>query len=108
MPIPEEVLNEIKCCFFNDGHIAIEPILVSCGATGCKQCVESSKIEEIDCYGCKGKHRTQDLKDNPVIKSIENIVKSFVSDLFEYVKISLDKTASSFEGKIEIFHLNIF
>jgi hypothetical protein len=105
MPIPEEVLNEIKCCFFNDCHIAIEPILVSCGAIGCKQCVETSKIDEIACNSCKGKHKTKHLINTPVIKVCETIVKSFVSDLFEYVKISLDKSASSLEGKIVIFHL---
>ena len=101
MPIPEEVLNGMKCCFLNDGHIAIEPILVSCGATGCKQCLLRSNIEEIDCYSCKGKHRTKDLINIPVFKSFENLVKSYVSDLFEYVKGILDKTASSLEGKIE-------
>jgi hypothetical protein len=102
MPIPESVLDGIKCCFYNDGHIAIEPILASCGAIGCKQCLLRSNIEEIDCYSCKEKHRTQDLKNTPVIKSIENIIKSFVSDLFEYVKINLDKTTSSLEGKRNI------
>jgi hypothetical protein len=101
MPIPEEVLNGMKCCFLNDGHIAIEPITVSCGATGCKQCLLNSNIEEIYCYSCKGKHKTQDLKNTPVIKSFENLVKSYVSDLFEYVKVNLDKTASSLEGKID-------
>jgi hypothetical protein len=101
MPIPDEVLNVMKCCLLNDGHIAIEPIQVSCGATGCKQCLLNSKKEEIDCYSCKGKHKTQDLKNIPVFKSFEHLVKSYVSDLFEYVKGILDKTASSLEGKIE-------
>jgi hypothetical protein len=91
----------MKCCLFNDGHIAIEPIQVSCGAIGCKQCLLNSNIEEIDCYSCKGKHKTQDLNNTPVIKSVENLVKSYVSDLFEYVKGNLDKTTSSLEGKIE-------
>jgi hypothetical protein len=31
----------------------------------------------------------------------EDLVKSHVSDLFEYVKKNLDKTASSLEGEIE-------
>jgi hypothetical protein len=101
MPIPEEVLNVMKCCFYNDGHIAVEPIPVSCGAFGCKQCLLNSYIEEIDCFSCKGKHKTQDLKNIPIFKSFENLVKSYVSDLFEYVKINLDKTASLLEGKID-------
>jgi hypothetical protein len=101
MAIPDQVLNLMKCCFSNDGHIAIEPIPVSCGATGCKQCLLDSNIEEIDCFSCKGKHKTQDLKNIPIFKSFENLVKSYVSDLFEYVKINLDKTASLLEGKID-------
>ncbi len=99
MPIPEEVLNVMKCYFLNDGHIAIDPILVSCGATGCKQCLLRSNIEEIDCNSCKGKHKTKDLINTPIIKQNENLVKYYVSDLFEYVKVNLDKTASSLEGK---------
>ena len=101
MPIPDEVLNVMKCCLLNDGHIAIEPIPVSCGALGCKQCLLRSDIEEIDCYSCKGKHRKQDLINIPVFKSFEHLVKSYVSDLFEYVQGILDKTASLLEGKIE-------
>jgi len=101
MPIAEEILNGMKCCFLNDGHIAIEPFIVSCGATGCKQCLLRSNIEEIDCYSCKGRHITQDLINKPVIKQNENLVKFHVSDLFEYVKGILDKTTSSLEGKIE-------
>jgi hypothetical protein len=60
-----------------------------------------SNKEEIDCYSCKGKHRKQDLINILVFKSFENLVKSHVSDLFEYVKVNLDKTASSLEGKRE-------
>jgi hypothetical protein len=91
----------MKCCFSNDVHIAIEPIPVSCGATGCKPCLLNSNIEEIDCFSCKGKHKTKDLKNIPVFKPFENLVKYYVSDLFEYVLVNLDTTASSLEGKIE-------
>jgi hypothetical protein len=107
MPIPEEVLNVMKCCLFNDDHIAIEPIPVSCSAFGCKQCLLRSNIEEIYCYSCKGKHKMQDLINTPVFKTVENLVKSHVSDLFEYVKVNLDKTGSSLEGKIERYFLLI-
>ena len=83
MPIQEEVLNALKCCFLNDDHIAIEPILASCGAIGCKECITSSETEEIECNSCKGKHSAKDLKNIPVIKSNESLVKSFVNDLIE-------------------------
>ena len=101
MPIAEEVLNVMECCLLNDGHIAIIPILLSCGAIGCKQCILRSNNEEIDCYSCKGKHRTENFKNTPVIKQVENLVKYYVSGLFEFVKVNLDKTTSSLEGKNE-------
>ena len=99
MSVQKELLNELKCCFFNDGHIAIEPILVSCGAIGCKECIRSSKIEEMECYSCKGQHSTKDLNNVPVIKSYENIVKLFASDLFEYSKENLEKNIDLLKGK---------
>ncbi len=107
MPIAEELLNVMKCGLLNDGHIAIEPILLSCGAFGCKQCLLTSSLEEIDCCSCKEKHKTKDLNETPVFKQNENLVKSNVSDLFEYVKENLNKTASSLEGKIERYILII-
>jgi hypothetical protein len=104
MSIPEDILNRIKCCLSDDGHIAIEPIPVSCGAIGCKQCILRSNNEEIDCYSCRGKN----FKITPVIKPNEYSIKSYVSDLFEYVKVNLDKEVSSLEGKIEkIFSLMV-
>ena len=75
MPIAEEVLNVMKYCLFNDGYIAIEPISVSCGAFGCKQCLLVSKIEEIFCFSCRGKHKTQDFKNTPVIKQVKDLIK---------------------------------
>ena len=74
MPISEEVLNEIKCCLYNDAHVAVEPITVSCGAIGCKQCVSTSESEEIECFSCKGKHKTEDFKNTPVVRQVENKV----------------------------------
>ena len=99
MPIQQGVLNALKCCFLNDDHIAIEPILASCGAIGCKECITSSKTEEIDCYSCKGKHSAKDLKNIPVIKSNESLVNLYASDLFEYVKENLEKTTDLLKGK---------
>ena len=41
-------------------------------------------MEEIDSNSCKGKHSSKDLKNMSVIKSTENMVRLFASDLFEY------------------------
>ena len=54
MEIPETCLNQLKCCAFNDGHIAIEPVLVKCGANACKECIKSTKGEVIKCFNCNG------------------------------------------------------
>jgi hypothetical protein len=74
MPIAEEVLNEMKCCLFNDGNIAIEPIKVSCGAIGCKQCILRSNNVEIDCYSCKGKHRTKNYSGSKTSRKFSKIL----------------------------------
>ena len=97
MHISEDIL---KCCFFNDGHIAVEPILVSCGATGCKECITALNAEEIDCYSCKGKHSVNDLKNTPIIRAFESLVKSNINDLFEYAKGNLEKSFNLLKGKI--------
>ena len=100
MQIQKEVLNELKCCFFNDGHIAIEPIQVSCGAIGCKECICSSKEELIDCYSCKDKHVKRGLINKPKIKVVENVVISCLNDLFEYTRENLKNTFDLLKGKI--------
>ena len=91
MSIPKEVLSELKCCFHNDGHIAIESILVSCDAIGCKEYIRTSKKEVIECFKCKGQHPTGTLKNFPVIKAFEEIFKLNASDSFEYSKVYLEK-----------------
>ena len=64
---------------------------------GCRECIATSKTEEIKCYSCEGKHSIKELKNTPIIKAFENLVKSNITDLFEYVKINLAKTSSSLE-----------
>ena len=100
MSIHKEVLSELKCCFLNDGHIAIEPILVSCGAIGCKECICSVKEELIECSNCNGKHKTKEFENAPVIIAFENIVKFFVSDLIQFAKLNLEKTTDLLKGII--------
>ena len=103
MPIEKEILSKFTCCFLNDDHIAIEPILVSCGAIGCKECIRSSKTEEIECFSCKEKHKTNDLKNMPGVKAMEDMVKLLASDLFEYAKVNLEKVSNLLKGKIILY-----
>ena len=69
MAIPEAFLNQMKCCAFDDGHIAIEPVLVKCGANACRECIKSTKGEVIKCFNCNGTHETKDSINSPIIKS---------------------------------------
>ena len=42
MPIPGNILKQIKCCLYDDGHIVNEPVVLKCGANACKKCVSDS------------------------------------------------------------------
>ena len=100
MPIPAPVINQMKCSFFNDGHIAIEPIQLKCGATACRECVNNSSDEKIDCNSCKEKHEKKDLINLPVNKVAETLVHNFLEDLLEDIKIKYKKIRSAIKGKI--------
>jgi hypothetical protein len=98
MPIPEAILNQMKCCLFNDGHIAIEPILVSCGSSVCKKCVVGSKEEVIKCFSCNENHKKSEIIKGPLNKVAESLVQKFLNDLFEYVETAIKKCSASVKG----------
>ena len=98
MPISENLLDQMKCSFHNNGHIAIEPITISCGANACKKCVIDSKEEIIKCFSCKENHKKEDLIKSPISKLAESMVQTFLNDLFEYVEAILEKSAASVKG----------
>jgi hypothetical protein len=100
MPITEAILNQLKCCFSNDGHIAIEPILVSCGDNACKKCVVDSKEEAIKCFGCNENHKKSDLIKGPINKVAVSMVQTFLNDLFDYVETTLDKCSALVKGTL--------
>ena len=98
MPIPEAILNQMKCCFLNDGHIAVEPIIVNCGANACQKCVIDSTEDIIKCFSCKENHTKKDIIKYPTNKLAESMVQTFLNDLFEYVDTILEKSALSVKG----------
>jgi hypothetical protein len=100
MPITEAILNQLKCCFSNDGHIAIEPILVSCGDNACKKCAVDSKEEAIKCFGCNENHKKSDLIKGPINKVAVSMVQTFLNDLFDYVETTLDKCSALVKGTL--------
>jgi|LakMenEpi03Aug12_release.lakeMendotaPanAssembly.Ray.scaffolds.fasta_scaffold2223640_1 hypothetical protein len=66
MPIPDSILNHIKCCLNDDGHIVHEPILLKCGANGCKKCVFGSTDLRFKCFSCDGYHVKSDFLEAPI------------------------------------------
>jgi hypothetical protein len=54
MPISQKILNLIRCCLSDDGHIIIiEPVNLICGLNACKKCVDDSTLTTIQCFGCR-------------------------------------------------------
>ena len=94
MPIPEAILNQMKCCAFNDGHIAIEPVLVKCGVNACKECIKSAKGEVIYCYNCNGTHEAKDSFNLTINKLSESMVQYYLNDLFEHAKENMKTIVS--------------
>jgi hypothetical protein len=91
MPITEAILNQIKFCFSDDGHIAIEPIQVSCGDIGCKKCLIDSEEEEINCFSCNEDHKKSVALKGPINKVAESLVQTHLNDLFDYVETCIKK-----------------
>ena len=94
MPIPEAILNQLKFCLSNDGHIVIEPILVSCGSSVCKKCLIASKDEAIKCVSCNENHKKSDLIKGPINKVASSMVQTFLNDLFDYVETAFENSSA--------------
>jgi hypothetical protein len=99
MPIPENILKQIKCCLYDDGHIVNEPVLLKCGANACKKCVSDSIGGMIKCYFCNDQHEKNDLLNAPNNKMAEYGVQSFLDDLFKDLNNKLESTTVLLKGK---------
>jgi hypothetical protein len=102
MSIQESMLNQMICCLFNDGHVAIEPVQLPCGGTACKQCIVTSNEEVLKCLSCKGHHKKTDLMNIPVNRVAQSIVYSFLDGIFDYVKNTLESTRAAIKGFLYI------
>ena len=98
MSIPEPILNQIKCCQGNDGHIAIEPVLLNCGGHICKQCISESSNEISNCLHCKSQHNKRDLLNSTISKLAEITINSYLNDLFQYIETMLKSTLEDLKG----------
>ena len=100
MPIPEELINQLKCCLNDDGHIVRDPVVFECGGNACRICINELKLDSAKCYNCAEIHEKKDLINQQKLVDVENIVNSNLNDLFEYVKMNLEKTYDLLKGNI--------
>jgi hypothetical protein len=98
MPIPENILNQIKCCLNNDGHIVNESILVQCGANACKKCIFDSTNTTLRCFSCNGSHEKNDLLNAPINKMVKSVIHVFSNDLIHYLNGSLESSVACLKG----------
>jgi hypothetical protein len=105
MPIPEDILNQIKCCLNDDGHFVQEPILLKCGANACKKCVLYSTNSILKCYSCNLNHEKNDFINSPINKMVESVINLFSTDLFQYLEEKIEYTTGLFFNGLPFFFL---
>jgi hypothetical protein len=103
MPIPEDILKQMKCCLSDDGHIVIEPIVLKCGSNACKQCANNSNESMFKCFKCMEYHEINFLLNAPKNKKVESLIHSFLPDLFKDLKNKLNSTAELLKGLLFFF-----
>jgi hypothetical protein len=100
MPIPQALIAKLECCLANDGHIVHEPIVLKCGATACKICIQTDDYSGFKCFSCSNRHEKREIIDIPTSKTIENTVQLFLDDLFDDLDKKLEKTSIELKGNI--------
>jgi hypothetical protein len=94
MPIPEAILNQIKCCLNEDGHIVHEPVLLKCGYNACKKCCSDQVVSTVKCLRCHAIHEKTELINAPNNKAIDFIIQTFLNDLFQDLNFKLESIKS--------------
>ena len=75
MPLSEAVLNLIKCCLSNDGHILIDADVLKCTSSACRECISNSLLHL--------QWKKNDLLNATVNTVAKILVENFIADLFE-------------------------
>ncbi len=107
MPFPQELMKQIKCCFGNDEHIAIYPVLLSCGGNACKDCIYTSNKEIMNCIFCNMDHNKNEIIKSPKNQIVETIIQSFLPDLFQDLNKKLDSVNNSLKGFSNLIFFSI-
>ena len=108
MSIPQKLLKQIRCCFGNDEHIVIQPVLLNCGGNACKDCIKSSNKEIMKCLFCNMDHKQSEIVKSPNNQIVETIIQSFLPDLFQDLRIKLDSVNHSLKGILIFILLFLF
>jgi hypothetical protein len=98
MLIPENILKQINCCLYDDGHIVNEPVLLKCGANACKKCVSDSSDGMLSCFFCNSQHEKKDLLNASNNKMVESVITLFLNDLFHGLNKKLESTTVLLKG----------
>jgi hypothetical protein len=109
MPIPETILNQLKCCLYDDGHIVHEPILLKCGANACKKCIDDSIDTTLKCFSCNSNHEKNDFLNEPINKMVKSVIDLFSNDLIQYLTNLFQDLNKTLESSISLMKgLNYF
>ena len=108
MAIGNEVLDEIKCCLNNNGHFTVEPVELPCKGFACKKCYQDAinySESKVNCFHCNKKHEKNSLVKTEVNdKSPENLIKTSLNDLLEFVEKKLENTNNELKGIFNHFN----
>jgi hypothetical protein len=111
MPIPKIILNQLKCCLFDDGHIVYEPIILRCGANACKKCIIDSYDTTLKCFGCKNNHEKIDFLNKPINKLVNSVIEVYSNDIIQYlsklVRIKKDGGVNKYRERLRSNFKNI-
>jgi hypothetical protein len=83
MPIPEDLLNQIKCCLNKDSHIVHEPVLLKCGFNACKMCCSDPDTSTVKCFSCHTFHHKTEISNAPNNEAINSIIQTYLKDLYQ-------------------------
>jgi hypothetical protein len=108
MSLPQKLLKQMQCCLGNDEHIVIHPVLLSCGGNACKDCVDSSNKEIINCLFCIMDHKKSEIIKSPNNQIVETIIQSFLPDVFQDLNKKLDSVNNSLKSFFKLYFFLLF
>ena len=93
-----EILIEMKCCFANDGHFVHDPILVTCGANACRNCINNATESMVRCFNCNNRHRRNSLLDAPINNTVKSIIQVYLQELFQNLEETFEARLKELQG----------